>query len=132
MDVRVARLEARTVYTNSYVAATFRLSPAVRQQFVGRVQDVLVVHIGNRVVTLLRVLWYREREWDPQLRLHRVRVGGASADALYEPDQLIEAKLVDSQVWLTDISGQPHWQSVHYKLKATHVVPDHLLPEPAA
>lgn len=44
----------------------------------------------------------------PQLGLHRVRVGGASADALYEPDQL------------------------HYKLKAAHVVPDHLLPEPAA
>ncbi|KAL4419498.1 hypothetical protein ABPG77_002284 [Micractinium sp. CCAP 211/92] len=44
----------------------------------------------------------------PQLGLHRVHVCGASADALYEPDQL------------------------HYKLKAAHVVPDHLLPEPAA
>ncbi len=54
------------------------------------------------------IIILRERQWHPQLRLHRVRVGGDSADALYESDQL------------------------HYKLKAAHVVPDHLLPEPAA
>lgn len=111
--------------------ATFVVGEArQRQQYVGRLQEVLEARIGNRPVTLLRVLWYRQRVWDERLRLHKVRVSGATDNILYEPDQLIEARRIDCQIWLSTIEGTPHWRHVHYKMKAAHVTPEHLL-EPA-
>ena len=175
LNLRVARLEAHTVYTKSFVAATFTTDgaggqPPTSTQWVGRLHDVLLVQIGNREHVLLDVQWYRHMENDTQLPgLRRVRVEGAGN--LLER-QLIEAKRLDeqvsvgmrlsaaagrwrgaaaierccagaeleldhctrraaplTQVWMTSIPGQPGWRHVHVKLKAAHVLPEHLLPQ---
>lgn len=131
LRLRVERADKRKAYTDSFVAATFTFpahadQPASSWLYVGRLQQVLVVPIGKQQHTLLSVLWFREMVEDERLPgLLRVRVGGASP---HTDDLLIEARRIDSQVWLTSIPNQPAWRHVHFKTSAAHTIPEHLLP----
>ncbi len=63
------------MYRNSYVAATFTTEGADGQWstsslWVGRLEEVLVVHIGIRRHVLPDVLWYRNMENEEQLPGH--------------------------------------------------------------
>jgi hypothetical protein len=134
MRIRVAQRDALKATVNRHVAATFTFAattttPAYSKQYVGAVQAIINVPIGNHVRTMLSVLWYRNTKPDDVLpHALNVKVSGGADAALFEADHLIEAVRIDASVWLTDLPGSQHWKRVHFKYGAAHVVPEHRLP----
>lgn len=134
MSLRVKRMDLNKAVTNRFVAATFETEAAgggapARRLFVGEVEDILCLRMGNQPLTLLKVQWYSTMQDDPAIPgLRRVRVGGAPPPGrtLHEHDKFIEARRIDSQVSLTTIPGQPHWRWVHFKRSSAFVMPEHL------
>lgn len=118
MRLRAERVDAIKSRTDSYVAAYF--DPQPRTLFVGRVQDIISLQVGNLPLKLLRVLWFRQTRIDPELPGYvNVRVAGPGD--LHEPDQLIEAPRIDAQVWLTD-TRDAAWKRVHYKFSSSRTL----------